>query len=412
MLFDVNNQLGCQKFDREAREDPLVGESPFIMVQMGTCSLFDKISNIEKAGGHLAVIISDKEEDVKGIFISEEGLGTDINIPAVLISNKDGKILANYYINHAHSHEEIKDIRIEVQFQNENLNNIVRYDIWYSPDQENAYLFLKEFKDLQKALDTYAFLGIHFFTYPHFSYDPEKKEKIKDCFGSGLYCVRPGKSGVTDGTSVIKESIRQKCIYNYAYELKKKRDLFWEYIERYYDYCVHERKIDDECSEKSLKKVGIPTKDIQKCFEESFYEYKDEKDFMYYSKNLFLDKDYELRTKNFISKSTSITINDRVYLGSWGAEYVFESLCASLIKKPESCYMEVTFDRSLKWVSLPVFIIIIVSVLIINIIIFLICKRIIKKGIQAKVDSTDIDNKIDTVVGSYLALRDSAPAEE
>ncbi len=62
-----------------------------------------------------------------------------------------------------------------------------------------------------------------------------------------------------------------------------------------------------------------------------------------------------------------------------------------MIKKPESCYMEVTFDRSLKGVSLPVFIIIIVSVLIINIIIFLICKRIIKKGIQAKVDSTDID---------------------
>ena len=210
MLFDVNNQLGCEKFNREAREDPLVGESPFIMVQWGECGVFEKINNIEQAGGHLAIIISDSDENIDGIFVSDDGSAYDITIPAVLISKSDGKTIANYYINHVHSHEDIKAIRLEVKFENENLDNIVKYDIWYSPDQENVYLFFRELRNLQNILGESAMLGVHYFTYPHFSYDPGKKVVIKDCLGSGLYCVRPGKSGSSDGSNVIRESIRQK----------------------------------------------------------------------------------------------------------------------------------------------------------------------------------------------------------
>ena len=76
------------------------------MVRQGNCSFFDKVSNIENSGGHLAIIISETDEPVEGIFLSEEGLGNDITIPAVLISKKDGKILTDYYIEHADSHED------------------------------------------------------------------------------------------------------------------------------------------------------------------------------------------------------------------------------------------------------------------------------------------------------------------
>ncbi len=414
LLFDLTNQLGCQKFNREAREDPLIGESPFIMVKQGECSIFDKVSNIENSGGHLAIIISETDAPVEGIFVSEEGLGSDITIPAVLISNKDGKILTDYYKKHANSHEDIKDIRLEVKFQNENLDNIVKYDVWYSPDQENAYLFFKDFRELQDALGESAQLSIHFFTYPHFSYEPKSKPLVKNCYGSGLYCIRPGKVGVTDGTNVLKESLRQKCIYTFTYENKnkKKRKLFWKYMEAFYEKCVYERKLDNECAEKVLKKVGLPEKEIQKCIEDSFYGDKDQKDYELYIKNTFFDRDYDLRKKNFITKSPSITINDRVYLGAWRAEYVFESLCASLIKKPETCYVEVNFNRDVKGVTFSVFLLIVLIVLIINITLFLLCKRLIKKGIEERVDSADIDNKVDKAVGSYLALRDSAPGED
>ena len=414
MLFDIKNQLGCEKFNREAREDPLIGESPFIMVRQGNCSFFDKVSNIENSGGHLAIIISETDEPVEGIFLSEEGLGNDITIPAVLISKKDGKILTDYYIEHADSHEAIKDIRLEVQFRYESLDNIVKYDVWYSPDQENAYIFFKDFRELQDVLGNSAELNVHYFTYPHFSYMPTQKQNIQNCYGSGLYCIRPGKAGVTDGTNVIKESLRQKCIYNYAYKdkIKEKRKLFWDYMEKFYDKCVYERKIVSSCADNIIRKIGIPGNEIKKCIENSFTGDKNEKDYEYYSKNSILDKEYELRKKNFVTKSPSITINDRVYLGSWRAEYVFESLCASIIRKPEACFMEVNFNRNLKGVTLTNFVLIIFAVVVINVIVFLIRKKIIKKGIEERVDSTDIDNKIDKAVGSYLALRDSAPGED
>lgn len=384
------------------------------MVKQGQCSIFEKVSNIENSGGHLAIIISETDEQPEGIFISEEGLGADITIPAVLISKKDGKTLMDYYAKHANNHEEIKDIRLEVKFQNENLDNIAKYDVWYSPDQENAYLFFRDFREFQDSLGESAELSVHFFTYPHFSYEPKKRQTIKNCYGSGLYCIKPGKVGVTDGTKVLMESLRQKCIYTFTYknQNKKKRQLFWKYMEQFYEQCIYERKLDENCAEKVLKKVGLPEKDIKKCIEDSFYGDKFQPNYELYIKNNVFDKDYDLRKKNFITKSPSITINDRVYLGSWRAENVFESLCASLIKKPETCYFEVNFNRVVKGVTLKVFLLIVLAVVIINISLFLICKKLIKKGIEERVDSADIDNKVDKAVGSYLALRDSAPGED
>jgi hypothetical protein len=328
------------------------------MVREGKCNIMDKVKNIENSGGHLAIIIGEKDDNIGGIFMNDEGLGNDISIPAVLISNTDGKKLIDYYLDNVDSHEAIKEIKLEVKFENENKDNTVKYDIWYSPDQENAYLFLNEFKQLQESLGENAILGVHFFTFPHYDYNPDKKQIIENCFGSGLYCSRPGKSGVKDGTNVIRESLRQKCIYNYAYEKNGKKNnkmLFWDYINKFHQNCIHVGKFDVSCSEEVLKNLKIPSDNIQKCYQDSFIGEKKEKNYEIYSGNSIFDTEYELRKKNFISKSPSITINERVYLGSWRADYVFESLCSSLIKKPEACYIEQTFNKKIKGVTLGSF---------------------------------------------------------
>ena len=384
------------------------------MVYEGTCNAIEKVKNIEKSGGHLAIIISNKDENIGGIFMSDEGAGYDISIPAVLISNSDGKKLVAYYLEHANSHEDIKEIKLEVKFENENMDNTVKYDIWYSPDQDNAYTFLNDFKEIQKTLIDNAILGVHFFTYPHYNYSPDKKQNIENCFGNGLYCSRPGKFGVNDGTDIIRESLRQKCIYNYAYTKKgaNNKMLFWDYIENFHTNCVRKNKINTPCSEEVIKELKIPNNEIQKCYEDSFIGDKNEKNYEIYSKNAILDNEYELRKKNFVSKSPSITINDRVYLGSWRTDLIFESLCSSLIRKPEACFLEQTFNKNIKGVTLSSFLSIIIAVLLFNILLFLICKNVIKKGIEYRVDSSNINSKINNVVGSYLNLKDSSPLEE
>ena len=69
----------------------MVGESPFIMVPEGKCNIMDKVKNIENSGGHLSIIISEKDDNIGGKFMNNEGLGNDISISTVLISNTDGK---------------------------------------------------------------------------------------------------------------------------------------------------------------------------------------------------------------------------------------------------------------------------------------------------------------------------------
>ena len=384
------------------------------MVLEGECSLIEKVKNIEKSGGHLAIIINKNDENIGGIFMNDDGVGYDISIPAVLISNSDGKKLVTYYLEHANNHEDIKEIKLEVKFENENLDNSVKYDLWYSPDQDNAYTFLNDFKEIQKTLIDNAILGVHFFTYPHYNYSPDKKQNIENCLGSGLYCSRPGKFGTTDGTDIIRESLRQKCIYNYAYTKQgvNNKMLFWDYIEKFYINCVRKNQINTKCSEEVMKELKIDNYFIQKCYEESFVGDKKDKNYEIFSKNTILDNEYELRKKNFVSKSPSITINDRVYLGNWRVDNIFESLCSSLIRKPEACYTEPTFNKNIKGVTLGSFLSIIIAVLLFNILLFLICKSVIKKGIEYRVDSSNINSKISNVVGSYLNLKNTAPLEE
>ena len=384
------------------------------MVLEGKCSLIEKVKNIEKSGGHLAIIINKNDENIGGIFMNDDGVGYDISIPAVLISNSDGKKLVTYYLEHANNHEDIKEIKLEVKFENENLDNSVKYDLWYSPDQDNAYTFLNDFKEIQKTLIDNAILGVHFFTYPHYNYNPDKKQNIENCLGSGLYCSRPGKFGTTDGADIIRESLRQKCIYNYAYTKQgvNNKMLFWDYIEKFYINCVRKNQINTKCSEEVMKELKIDNYFIQKCYEESFVGDKKDKNYEIFSKNTILDNEYELRKKNFVSKSPSITINDRVYLGNWRVDNIFESLCSSLIRKPEACYTEPTFNKNIKGVTLGSFLSIIIAVLLFNILLFLICKSVIKKGIEYRVDSSNINSKISNVVGSYLNLKDTAPLEE
>ncbi len=55
-----------------------------------------KVRNIERAGGSLAVIINDTPEDINKVIMSDDGTGTGIRIPAMLIGKKEGQILKDF----------------------------------------------------------------------------------------------------------------------------------------------------------------------------------------------------------------------------------------------------------------------------------------------------------------------------
>ena len=75
-----------------------------------------------------------------------------------------------------------------------------------------------------------------------------------------------------------------------------------------------------------------------------------------------------------------------------------------MIKKPDACLKEDILKEG--GFSGPVVFIIIMVVLAINIILFILCKNLIKKKIMDRIDSIDINSRIDDEVNKYFALKD------
>ena len=378
-------------------------------MEKGLCSYTQKVRNIEEAGGHVAIIINDNDDKVEEMFLADDGHEGDLSIPAILISRTDGEKIINYYMMHKENKEELKGIIFEIKFDIENKNNIVKYDIWYTPDLESVYTFMNDFEKYQKSLGEMAKMEPHFVTYPHIMYESNSNTPKEDCLGSGLYCIRPGKLGITDGSIISIESIKQKCIYNITLN-SKKLDMFWKYMSVFYQNCISKENFNEDCSNSVITDIGLDLNEVKECFTQSFigttYD-KQQSQYQKILKNTILDREYQLRKEYLISRVPSITINGRSYIGSWKPEFVFEALCAALIKKPRACYIEGSFLMEGKGFSFASTCVIIILVLFINIILFLICKKYIRDAINERISSTDINTRIDTVVNSYVALREA-----
>jgi len=393
-------------------ENHFVDESPIILVHRGNCSFVTKVRNVEKAGGHVALIIDNTEENINRIIMADDGRGRELTIPGVLISKKDGLILTDYIMENK---ENINKIRLEVDFVMEHANNTVKYDLYTTSDNEVVYKLIKDFYYYQIQLFDQANLNVHYITYQNPLYVPfahDSNPSFEDCLGRGKYCNNPGKFGTEDGREIVYESIKQKCVYKYAYEdTEDNKNLYWEYMIEFYDMCLNITRptFDRECSMRASKSVGIPTENINKCIHDSYMANDFERrlvNFEYLVENSLLNADNQERYNYLINLVPSITINGRTFWGNWVASNLFEAICAGFNKKPEVCYTEGAFQKERSLGAFFVFMII-VLVIGVNILIFLACRRYIQRKIQERLESTDINHKINTVVSSYLALRET-----
>ncbi len=86
------------------------------MVDRGSCSFVTKTRNVQRAGGHLALIVNDQPGDVRNILMNDDGTGLDINIPAVLISKEDGEIIKEFFRKNKNDESVLSSIVISVEF--------------------------------------------------------------------------------------------------------------------------------------------------------------------------------------------------------------------------------------------------------------------------------------------------------
>lgn len=93
IYYDPSNANGCNTFgDFDYNwNDTKSSIIPIIVVKRGDCSFVKKVRNIERAGGQAGIVIDDKTEDVQYVIMSDDGTGSGIRIPSMLIGKEDGK---------------------------------------------------------------------------------------------------------------------------------------------------------------------------------------------------------------------------------------------------------------------------------------------------------------------------------
>ena len=120
--------------------------TPFMVADRGDCSFVTKVRYMENAGIAVAIVVDNTDEDIESIVMSDDGTGSGIRIPSMLISKQDGIKLIDFM--KSATLEELYQINMIASFDLVNTRHHVDYDLWYSSSNDLALDFLSSFGPL------------------------------------------------------------------------------------------------------------------------------------------------------------------------------------------------------------------------------------------------------------------------
>lgn len=264
-------------------------QPPFILMvdrqqqqQGGPCTFVQKVRNAQRAGAAAVLIaddtclcsrkdcvIADKPCQSTLPSLADDGSGGDVTIPSFLLYEEDASELKVALRKH-------EIVTVSIAFDNAPKaasGARVEYKLWTPPSNPHLWAFLYNFGSIAQALGKHAVFEPHVYIY-----DGEKVGCTPPgdcstlCTNGGRYCA-PDPDGVrfegVSGADVVKESLRQICIWKrYGAEdgLGKQ---WWDYVQEFLLTCAGEEFISETCISHSIRHAGIDPELIRKCMEDS-----------------------------------------------------------------------------------------------------------------------------------------------
>lgn len=362
----------------------------------GDCAFVLKVKHAQDRGAKAVVIINNiPGQDVTKITMKDNGLGGNLYIPAFLISDIDGAAVKK-------SIEDGETVSLVLKFEQVTLADLIYLDLWISSANDLSQSFLKNFASIGKQL-TKKNAEFH----PHYVFikclNCEKnnfQESHDDCLGGGRYCAPdPDGPGPIKGRDVVIENLRQICMFNQLSE-SKDYSIWFKFQEEFSNNC--ESKIfNDDCSNEIMKKLGLNTSEVKKCYNKSFAKgYED-----YLSENTILREEMVDWHSNGLHYFPALIINGQLYRGDLENSAVKLALCAGYQIKyqPEFCKEivdeEVTeegFSTQTVIIALAVFFIAVAVVL-------LVYRHFAKQELQK-----EMRMQVNSAVSQYFALSDTS----
>jgi len=302
-----------------------------VMVRRGECTFVTKVRIASAKGAH-AVIIVDKEDsqltshDLQNIIVADDGYGSSISIPSILVSRFDGEML----INTVKEQEVVVELAWDIP-----TDHTVAIDLWMSAASHDSQDFLVKFADSRKTLNEVVKFTPH---YHVFSADPTLGGYSGLCWDTDAkYCAEdPDGSGMVSGKDVLEEDVRQLCIHELTRVARSREDStgvrpivfyaekWWDYVSLLPARCpidaeAKESRFGTVCSERLMSEVGIDVEQVKTCASTTAV------------------KKLESERINKAWSPRALRINGWRYSGMLAADLVTRAVCSGFVSKPAEC---------------------------------------------------------------------------
>ena len=420
--FHVRGQIYLSNDENSTACDPLnmtlisdeeneekIDKFPILLIKRGGCSFTTKVRNAQNIGASM-VFIADKSENIHSIIMADDGTGNDIVIPSAMISYEDGNTIIKY-MNENKNELIIVDANFGV-VEDENKNDIknVTFEFFFSSSEVRAYEFLRNVSEYLSDFGEQIIFIPHYVTHRSPFYDKSNTNPIENCVSFGKYCYFPKETTVEkDGRNIVIEDVRQKCMYNLSVN-KNKISNYFKYMNSFYENCLNvedNKRINEECSQIALVNAGFTQDYLNNCVKESFFSNKYNLAEMIENDNSLLANDYSIQNDYILTTFPAVSINKKRIKGAIKESVVISKICEEVEKKPNFCWNNEIVSK--KGMSFSSIFFIICFFILINVIIFILCRNYIQKRVYERVNNSeiDIDGRINNVIANYFSLKDS-----
>lgn len=147
IYFDQDNPDMCNKSDpvslKEMEAEVLDEKTEtfptkIFIAERGSCTFVNKVRNAERAGASLLVVVDSRVENVTNVIMGDDGTGSGLRIPSMLIGKTDGEMLIEFA-------KKRTGATLSAEFAVKEKGKWADVEIWYSSNNPRALDFIKEF---------------------------------------------------------------------------------------------------------------------------------------------------------------------------------------------------------------------------------------------------------------------------
>ena len=378
-----------------------------LLVKNGDCPITQKARNAQNAGASMLLVLNQDDSDINSVILDDDGSGSDIKIMIGLISLSDGKIMTNFIENNPNT-----QIAVEINFEKKNIKKKIEVKLFFSSSEKRAYELLSNLINYLGHFDDQVNFQPIYVVHQSPTYNPNNPVRQLNCFTKGKYCYFPKKTTlIQDGQKILLEDLRQKCMY----EKNKEANIeyYFKYMNEFSYSCLNKtisETFEQDCSKKVLDILNFPVNYLDECISDSFGVNNLLSSAYIDNENRILKKEYDEILKYKLTSFPAVVVDDIPLEGIISENKMIKAICISIEKKPSFCSF---FDGNLNlelsnakkkrgWIYA-----LIIVIIIINFLLYCMCRRHIKKAVGEKIDfnTIDFDGRINNFVQNYISLK-------